>query len=267
MISLSLATDHDPRHQVRFADSGPLTLPQFCDIITRNIWSPIIWNEGLRNKHRFLSAAYFVLDFDGTRPLADVIKFVRDFELAHIIGTTKSHQKEKIAKSGKISPPADRFRVVLRADGSQVNRELYEYNMGILDEAMDSDGSCADAARFFYPCKEIVAMGKGNACRWLDFDPDYVPENVRYERRKQLNKERGALGLVPQWMQRIFDDDELPEDQRHKTALRIGIELAELGWPVDRVFDRLVATKLGRYVGATELRRHLENGFKIGGGC
>lgn len=257
----------DPRHQQRFADSGPLTLPHFMDAIVRHIWSPILWRDGLRTKAQFLSSAYFALDFDGTKPLAEMVTFCRDYELSHIIGTTKSHQKEKISSSGKISPAADRYRVVLRAEESVTDAELYEYNLGILSEAFGCDESCTDTARFFYPCREIVAYGKGKSLLWLPFDPDYVTKEVRFARRREKNRQMGALGIPPRWMQRIFEDDELPEAERHKTALRIGIELAELGWPIDTVFNKLAATKLGRYIGARELRRHLENGFKYGGGA
>lgn len=264
MISLSLARSQDPRHQKAFAPSGDLPLDAFARALTTNIWSPIIWKGGIRTKSHFESAAYYALDFDGGTSLAEMVSFCRDLGLAHVIGTTKSHGKEKIAPSGKLTPPCDRFRVVLKAESACTSSELYRYNLAIAAERFRCDDACTDAARFFYPCQEIVSKAAGKLVAWLPFDEDYVPETVRHDRRRLRNKELGRLGILPPWAARILAGEEIIETERHKTVLRIGILLGELGWPTDDTMKRLSSLPLGRHVGATELKRHLDNGYRIG---
>lgn len=271
MISLSLAKSDDPRHQQRFTESGPLNVDQFKATIIRNIWSPIIWKDGVRTKANFQSCTYFVLDIDDGLPLADMIDFCKTQEVSHIIGTTKSHRKEKVSSSGKMSPAADRYRVIFPADTICTDAELYRYNLGIMAERFGCDESATDAARFFYPCKEVVAAAtfKEGRVTWLPFDPDYVPERVRYERRRETNRQLAAAGTLPVWMLNILNGQEVVEADRHKTVLRMGIMLGEFGWTLgepkaQKVFDQIMKLPLGRHVGAREVLRHLENGYRIG---
>lgn len=273
MISLSLAKSNDPRHQQRFAESGALSAQGFAATITRNIWSPIIWKDGVRTKANFQSCAYFVLDIDDGMSLADMVNFCNAQNVSHIIGTTKSHRKEKVSSSGKMSPAADRFRVIFPADTACTDAELYRYNLGIMAERFGCDESATDAARFFYPCTEVVAattFASGRVC-WLPFDAEYVPERVRYERRRENNRAAGALGMLPPWMSAILNGQEVVEADRHKTVLRMGIMLGEIGWDLAsergvKVHMQILKLPLGRHIGAREVERHLENGYRIGAG-
>lgn len=271
MISLSLAKSDDPRHQQRFVESGSLTPTAFSATILRNIWSPIIWKDGVRTKANFLFSDYFVLDFDGNKSLKDMIDFCNDAAVSSIIGTTKSHGKEKVSSSGKMSPAADRFRVIFKASGRQTDSELYRYNLAIMAEHFGCDESATDAARFFYPCKEIVhcKVVVGGGVEWLPFDSDYVPESVRYARRRETNKTLAATGTLPVWMLNILNGQEVVEADRHKTVLRLGIMLGEFGWDLKsdralKVYNQIMKLPLGRHVGAREVLRHLENGYRIG---
>lgn len=267
MISLSLSGTFDPRHQQRFAESGALSVGGMCETICSNIWSPIIWAGGVRTKKNFVSADYMVLDFDGTMPLSQMQDFCISGGIAHIIGTTKSHQKEKPAASGKLAPALDRFRVVFKANATCRDVAAYEYNLGILTDYFGCDASCTDAARFFYPCKEVVSRSLGKSVGWLEIDPSYMSRSEGYKRRRIKNAELGKMGVLPLWIRHVMDDQiTIPEGERHKKALRIGIELCESGWKIDDIWDRLARSKLGLHVGYNELRRHLENGYRMGNG-
>lgn len=271
MISLSLAKSNDPRHQQRFVESGEMSAAAFAETIVRNIWSPIIWKDGVRTKSNFLYSDYFVLDFDAGKPIKEMIDFCTDMKVSAIIGTTKSHQKEKVAPSGKLTPACDRYRVIFKAASRCTDSELYRYNLGIMAEHFGCDESCSDAARFFYPCvdiafRQVVQVG---TVAWLPFDADYVPERVRYEARREKNRELGKTGILPVWMRSILNGEEVVEQERHKTVLRLGIILGEMGWTLEsewgqNVFSQIMKIPLGRHVGVREVQRHLENGYRIG---
>jgi hypothetical protein len=120
--------------------------PIFC-------WSPIIWNNGERAEKNFITSEWCGLDFDTPETSLDWAK--KNFcDAIHIIGTTKSHQKEK---SGII---CDRFRVVLKFEVPIRNLKQYKYNMALYAERYNADRQCVDGARFYWPCNKIVSISQ-----------------------------------------------------------------------------------------------------------
>ena len=96
MLSLSRSGNRDPRFQQNFTPYAPPTAAAFVRAITTDIWSPIVWREGLRLKSHFESCSYIALDFDdGNTTLAEMADFCRMADVSCIIATTKSHGIER----------------------------------------------------------------------------------------------------------------------------------------------------------------------------
>lgn len=125
-------------------------------VIKSQVWSPIKWCEGIRKESHFIGSLLCALDFDSPEtPLPWAFETFADFDV--IIGTTKSHQKEKNGIT------CDRYRVVMWFAEPIMSLELYKHNMKLLIEKYGADKACKDGARFFFPCTEIVASHAGHA--------------------------------------------------------------------------------------------------------
>ena len=116
-------------------------------------WSPCIWRGGQRLTKNFAGCEFLALDFD--TPDFKLDQAINNIfcDMQHVIGTTRSHRKEK----GGIT--ADRFRVVIPFDTPISSVDEYAMNMRhVLRQYPSADRSCRDAARFFFPCQEIVSV-------------------------------------------------------------------------------------------------------------
>jgi hypothetical protein len=143
-------------------------------------WSPIVWAGGVRKSDCFAAALWCALDFDdGVYTLADACDDVASAGLTHVIGTTKSHGKAK-----DNAPACDRFRLLLRFDRVVDSRALYERAMrAAMQDFNGADKSCKDAARFFFPCMEIVSAAKGFG--YWPIDDDETPPGPAPPRKQQ----------------------------------------------------------------------------------
>jgi hypothetical protein len=122
--------------------------------LTKYVWSPIKFADGIRLEKHFLGTIFCALDFDSPATTLEwALETFKDH--THIIGTTKSHQKEKNGIT------CDRFRVVLMFEDLVTDLHLYKYNMEKMILKHKADRACKDGARFFYPCKEIVSIQNG----------------------------------------------------------------------------------------------------------
>lgn len=158
-------------------------------------WSPIVWVGGIRKADAFASALWCALDFDdGTYTLAQAMDDVTQAGLAHVIGTTKSHGKPK-----GDTPACDRFRMLLRFDRVVDSRAIYDRAMrAAMQDFVGADKSCKDAARFFFPCVDIVSAAKGHGYWPLDDDAEDTPGPAPPKIERNLYREA---------RNRIFDCD------------------------------------------------------------
>lgn len=121
---------------------------EIAAIIQKYVSSNCLWANGVRLKKNFRIAEWLGLDFDDGLTLEDA---KRKFDpYLHVIGTTKSHQVEKGGKT------CDRFRVFLRFGDRCTSADDYEETARKWVRETGADKACVDAARFFFPCKEIV---------------------------------------------------------------------------------------------------------------
>jgi len=153
--------------------SVDLTDPErLAKCVTQYIYSPCVWSEGIRRKSNFKYARWAMLDFDdGELSLSEALDIWQD--VIHVIATTKSHQMPKGDQG-----PVDRFRVCLLFNQVIDCAKTYEYNVKKLVDKYGADKACVDAARFFFPSKEVVSVYKPDAyievqpkpAGWGEFD-------------------------------------------------------------------------------------------------
>lgn len=150
---------------------------ELATLITKEAWSPFQFQnphpDDPAYKHRstvsFCAANVFAVDVDDGLPIDEAHKKLVDLGLACIIGTSKNHQKEKNGIT------CDRYRIVfflsetiyLAPQVKQLFFKVDEMGFGI-------DAACKDAARFYYPCREIYAILDGAPLQV----PEYIKENT-----------------------------------------------------------------------------------------
>lgn len=234
----------------------------FFDILLNKVWSPITWTNGYRAKENYQQCEYAVLDFDNGLMTIDAMKKeCEDYGLWYILATTKSHQIDKVSKSGKVEPACDRFRLVLKAKHSCPDRELYEYNMRLFAKYWPCDPSCVDGGRFFWPCKDIVAHSPGQKVPWLPFEDDYEHEHDRFQRAHEKLAAMGAAGVMPPWVEALLKGRSATAiGERHKTCYQLGATWAHLGWDIAHL-QALVRTTNLADIGEYDYLRATQNGY------
>lgn len=260
MISLSKSQDPSKPSTVYFKDFNEINTYGLSGLILNTIWSPIVWTNGYRLANNFHSAHYLALDFDsGQWTLDDAKAFSIDHELAHIVATTKSHQKEKISPTGKISSPVDRFRFIIPFDQPITDKAQYLYNMREAMQLFPVDHSCKDAARYFFPCTAIVSVqSDGKSWPVLEIPPDQTEEALRQKAKEKAELYRDNM-VLPQWLISALRLG-VEEGQRHITCYKIGAFLCGYGKSVEEIVELCLTSPLSA-IGDHDVRRAVENGF------
>jgi hypothetical protein len=153
----------------------PSDLKLLGAVILQRTWSPIVFKDNYRAKKNFLYSDFVGFDIDNVEGEPYLIKqAIRDFcDCELIIATTRSHQKEKVS-GDSVSPPTDRYRMIMRWAQRIEDVGLFEYNVKkILDANPAFDKSAKDGARLFFPSKEIVfSQFEGERLEVLDLPPE-----------------------------------------------------------------------------------------------
>lgn len=155
------------------------SLKELIPRLTSTSWSPVIWKEGYPKESNFLSADLCVLDFDdGVTSLEKAKSIFGQF--AHIIATTKSHQKEKNGLT------CDRFRVVIPFENSIFTVAKFRWNMRKYLQRYQSDMACIDGARTYLPCFDVISLKEmGDKLPTYDI-PKTKPKPFNMEQYKAL---------------------------------------------------------------------------------
>ena len=261
-ISISYARGAtDPKFHTRFF-SAEVKGQAFLDHVTSSVWSPLAWKDGKRANVNFADCSMLALDFDsGVWDIETAINYLKKSNIRGLIGTTKSHQKEKTTKSGVVSPACDRFRMFMTIDRPFLEADRYSFQMRLIELQFPTDKSCKDLARFFYPCKEIVYVGGEVPYKTLS-DDEYLRLKEEQELRRQLtHKKRKGLkkqGMLPSFIMNVLQFG-APEGKRHVTAYRVGAELYKFGWDFEETYAYLAETNLID-IGENDLERAIQNG-------
>ena len=192
-------------------------------VILNYVWAPIVWRDGARKSANFIRSDLLVLDFDnGKWSLDDARAFCKQWDYAHIVGTTRSHTAE-----------AHRFRLIIPWETPISDLEAYKQNMQRIAQKLPADTQALDAARCYKPCREIIVMQDGRSMPWRAYKP---PE----KRRECEYREKGVL---PPWLRAML---ELPPPQglRNRHAFKLAAKLAEHGFSEQQVVDAVCAAPI-----------------------
>jgi hypothetical protein len=203
------------------------------DVITQHPWSPIVFKNQYRRIANFLYADWIALDFDSPETtLAEAVRIWSDS--AHIIGTTRNHQKVKHPGLPKEQGPCDRFRVLLRSQKRCDNPMDYEFTVKNLQNRYYADSQATDPARFFYPCTSIVSN--------TAFIPDmYFQEiilapHIVYAKPVPATNGRYFAGAM---LCSLMEGQTPPVGKRNETLYMVACDLASQGLAADRIFSIL----------------------------
>lgn len=173
----------------------------------------------------------FAIDIDGGLALSDAVAKCKELNLRCIIGTSRSHQKEK---HGLIT---DRFRIVFVIDPntplvvpSQV-RPLFEAVQRL--GGFPQDPACKDAARLFYPCQEIV---------YINEEGGYVQvPDITQSRSKQIQVVSGVGGQRLQLSKKSlkFIAEGAPEGSRNSPFVDMVHDAIQQQWSAEELFTYL----------------------------
>lgn len=248
-VSKSRDESFDPRRQGSFDVRHCKTMHDVASIVVKNCWSPISWNGGLRKGDNFLEAGLCALDFDSPNySLRQCITDHRGF--IHLIGTTKSHQKEK---RGVV---CDRFRLVIPF--MEVVNKSADYKSAISHAILkyQSDEACSDLARFYYPCKEIVSLSEDGQSFQVMRD-----KNELFIKSDLHGSIRNApFRTPPGWVLAVLRNG-VPLGSRHHTCLRIAVALSARGFSEEEILKIICQSPFGCFpdIGFEELTRTISN--------
>lgn len=157
-----------------------LSLEVLETVLTSFAFSPCVWRLGVRLRDNFLFAKLCVLDVDEGMTVDEAIEKFKKHKL--IVAASRNHLK---IKDGKF---AHRFRIVMEFDDFITERERYEHNMQYYTSHYGTDIKTKDAARFYFPCTEILYSGEG--FKGQEFLPALsYPYNEKRERAEKRERE------------------------------------------------------------------------------
>lgn len=221
--------------------------------------SPCMWWPMERKKANFRKAYWLGLDFDDGLPLDAALEIFEPY--LHVIGITRSHQKQKGDK-----PPSDRYRVFLRFSELITSSEVYESTMKQFVQILGCDESAVDTARFFWPCSQIIrSKYYGKVIDPVDLETVKAKQMLALERRRQREAQRNLeMGgrYVPAWVRLILENGALP-GTRNQSVFSIAAKLSELGYAETDIISMVLSSPLPTAdFSEIEIRRTIANGRK-----
>jgi len=204
------------------------TPEELIPIVTKYPNTPIEWRAGERSSKNFLRAIWIGIDVDEGLSLAEGMQIFQPY--IHLIGTTRSHQKDK---GGLI---ADRYRVFLKLNQVCENSLAYKATLSKIVAHVGADRACVDAARIFWPITEVVSCSYHGRLVRLVHPPEQHDPKYR---------ERRIAKLAAEYHRRIppFVSDYLtkgcPDGRRNATIFKCAVWLARCGFQEDEIFDMI----------------------------
>lgn len=122
-------------------------------IICSSTWSHSIFAKRHRNNKNFLQTNLIVLDVDSGCTIEDAKQLFKSY--THIIGTTRSHQKDK---NGLV---CDRFRVILFLDKPITSSNDFKATWYKLQEEYPFiDRKCSSPSWQWFPCLTVESVNR-----------------------------------------------------------------------------------------------------------
>lgn len=198
-------------------------------IITKNIWSPILWERGRRASRNFRFSSFVALDFDGGVSLDDAINNIF-CDLIHIIAPTRSHRMDK---NGVVD---DRFRVLVKLSTDTTDCARFTATARHYAKLYEADIACTDCARAFYPSLHIASMST-EGYTWDLVEADDIETKEEFLHRKATAPLSNDARIVL---------EHGVADNRNQTCFRVALELLRKGYTKEEAYK-----KVFRYVPTT----------------
>lgn len=196
--------------------------------ILSEVWGNVVLKNNYRKNENFDSAHLICLDFDDAFTLNEAVETFKDCK--HIIGTTKSHQIDKITNAGQVKPACDRFRVVLFLEDTVLNLDDHRETVRNLNELFPAIKNKYDikseGITKWMPCKTIVSENQeGKLIPVIKFIPPpprevYTPTNPG---------ERGELS----WQTKNFLIYGASLGQWHNHSVRALMDIKAQGYSIE----------------------------------
>lgn len=209
---------------------------EVAKIVSTYVASNCLWANGVRLKKNFRLAEWLGLDIDDGMKLNEALEIFESY--LHVIGTTRSHQKEKKGVT------CDRFRIFLKLSERCTNRNDLELTASKWIKSHGADRSCVDAARMFMPCKEIISV---------KFHGKTVPveDSIEHEKRCREFAERKArqykqfyrdVKAIPGWVNSVLKFG--TNDSRNSITYRIAKDLSKTGYTEEEIISMIMSSQV-----------------------
>ena len=266
-LSIAKVNDFCAENKTHFTTHQLKRFTDLAEIITRSAWSPIIWKGGQRREKYYDGCSLLVLDYDvGVPTVKSMIETMRREGYRYMIGTTKSHQVEKVTKT-TYKPACDRFRLILQTDRPFAAHPLqFKGQMEKIQKKWPiADQSCKDQARFFFPCRKIASCEDGRLFKLPK--PEKVESIKRkIERSVERQMAQAKLGKLPARVDSFLNDG--VSSARREDIFFSAATLSRLGWHLKDAERAILAAPFDR-TGLSDkdiedLPRQIQNGYKAG---
>ncbi len=251
-ISISKSTSPNLYHHTQFIEKAVSSWTDVAKAVLSKRWSPIVWKDGYRCSANFQKARFCGLDIDHGTRLKGVIDKLKALEIGHVVGTTKSHQKEK---KGVIY---DCFRVVLMWEKEITCLHTYTHNVKLLIDKFGADPVTCDGGRMFGPCVEIVSIAHG---KFLEVSP-LPPRRLGRERYRAglYAQDSGAKKPLTAEIEGFLNHGVLIGGGRNSTIFRVAGYLSWAGYSRREIEDLIQNAPIDRQgLGSREVTQAINN--------
>ena len=202
------------------------------EIITKSTWSPGIFLNNHRKIKNFKEAYCIGLDVDDGCTLDEAKEIFKPY--AHVIATSRSHQKEK---NGKV---CDRFRVVLVFSTKITETQVFSNTWHMLNKKFPFiDAQAKDPSRMFYPCIKVVSINKlGNPVQPVITAPEEPKELVPVVNNLIIKGKLARNTLE-------FLALGCPVGERNTSLFKAALDMNEQGYTVDECQEKLIDQIVG----------------------
>lgn len=217
------------------------------EYICHRVWSPIVWREGKRQQRNFKYADCIALDYDKGVRLTQAYDFFFDYEA--IFATTKSHTVAN-----------ERFRVIIPFDTRVENSQLYRFICRQFAIKFSSDLAATDAARFFFPCKEIVYLSPGKRIDVKRFDELLMKSSGS---QSVTARTSSSVKLTTRTLEHFHAHGAYEPGIRNKTIFAITCQLTRQGCTLEQII-KYISTRTD--LNSQEIIRTCESGYRTATG-
>lgn len=235
-VTISIA-DHNSEHNSHGFEKKLVKWDDLLDVITiGKAYAPAGFKDGHRKRENYLLDTNVVfLDIDDGMTLNEAQTMFADLKCFYT--TTRSHQKEKVTKSGVVKPAIDRFRVAIKLD-SPINLPDGEYQIAmqsIFDFYGSVDRATKDPARFYFssPADCEVWFSKGTTeLNWRElYEKAKKIRAIEHQRRLEQASEREATSDdIEKALNKI--DPDCPYQTWVECGMALKSELGDAGFDV-----------------------------------